>query len=300
MRVAFLGLGIMGSGMAANVLAKGHELWVWNRTRARAEPLVARGARWAASPRAAAEIPGLDVLCTSVADPAALEEVAFGPPGDPAGGDLGFVAGLGRGVRVVDFSTVSPALVLRLQAAVVERTGPDGGFLASPVTGSKTAAAAGTLLLMCGGERRLLDALAPLLGAVSAKAVHVGTVEQAAQMKLAGNVIVAHMVEALSEATALAGRAGVPVEKVLEVVQSSGYASPFWDFKGKALASRDFSTHFSVDLMHKDLTLALEAAGAARLQLPGSAAIRDVYQLARARGLGGDDITATSTVLDAT
>jgi 3-hydroxyisobutyrate dehydrogenase len=292
MRVAFLGLGIMGGGMAANLLVKGHELWVWNRTPARAEPLLARGARWAASPRAAAEVSGLEVLCTALADPAALEQVAFG--------DGGFVAGLGRGTRVVDFSTVSPALVQRLEAAVAERAGPEGGFLASPVTGSKNAAAAGTLLLMCGGDHKLLEALAPVLGAVSAKAVHVGTVAQAAQMKLAGNVIVAHMVGALSEAMALAARAGISAEKVLEVVQSSGYASPFWEFKGRALASRDFSTHFSVDLMHKDLTLALEAASAARLPLPGTAAIREVYQAARARGLGAHDITATATVLEPT
>jgi 3-hydroxyisobutyrate dehydrogenase-like beta-hydroxyacid dehydrogenase len=117
-------------------------------------------------------------------------------------------------------------------------------------------------------------------------------------MKLAGNVIVAHLVSALSEAVALAGRAGIPIEKVLEVVQSSGFASPFWDFKGKALAERDFSTHFSVDLLHKDLTLALEAASAARLPMPVTAALREVYQLARVQGLGGDDVAATAAVLD--
>jgi 3-hydroxyisobutyrate dehydrogenase len=278
--------------MAGNLLAKGHQLSVWNRTRARAEPLLARGARWVDSPRAAAESPGLEVLCTCVADPAAMEEVAFG-----AGG---FVPGLprGGGVRVVDFSTLSPPLIERLEAAVAEQSGGPGRFLAAPMTGSKNVAAAGTLLLMCGGDPALLGALAPVLGAVSAKAVHVGTAAQAAQMKLAGNVFVAHLVEALAEASALAARAGIPIAKVLEVVQSSGYASPFWDFKGQALAARDFSTHFSVDLMHKDLTLALAAASAAHLPLPGTAAIREVYQLARAQGLGASDITATATVLD--
>jgi 3-hydroxyisobutyrate dehydrogenase-like beta-hydroxyacid dehydrogenase len=291
MRVAFLGLGIMGSRIAGNLVAKGHEVWVWNRTRARAQPLLERGARWVESPRAAAEVPGLEALCTCIADPPAMEDVAFGP--------RGFVAALprGGGVRVVDFSTLSPAFVGRLEAALGERLGP-AAFLAAPMTGSKNAAGAGTLLLMCGGDPALLTALAPLLSAVSAKAVHVGTPSQAAQMKLAGNVFVAHLVSALSEASALAGRAGIPIQKVLEVVQASGYASPFWDFKGKALAERDFSTHFSVDLMHKDLTLALAEASAARLPMPATAAIREVYQLARAQGMGADDIAATAAVLD--
>lgn len=287
MRVAFLGLGIMGNGMASNLVAKGHEVWVYNRTRARAEPLLARGARWVGSPRAAAEIPGLEVLCTCLADPPAMGEVAFG--------EQGFVQALLSGTRVVDFSTLSPQMMTRLEAAVASR---GARFLASPMTGSKNAAEAGTLLLMCGGDRRLLDELTPLLGAVATKMVHVGTVAQAAQMKLAGNIIVAHMMEAIGEAAALAGRAGIPLAKVLEVVQSSGFASPYWEFKGKALASRDDAPHFSVDLMHKDLTLALAAAAGERLPLPGTAAIREVYQVARARGLGGRDIAATAMMLD--
>jgi len=288
MRVAFIGLGIMGSRMARNLLAKGHELTVHNRTRARAEPLLAEGARWAESPRAAAETPGLDVLCTCVADPAAMNEIALGAQG--------FVAGLAAGTRVVDFSTLEPEVIRRLGTAVAAR---GGALLESPMTGSKMGAQAGTLLLMCGGERALFDALQPtVLGAVAAKAIHVGALGQATQVKLIGNVILAHMLEGLAEGAALAARAGVPLAKLLEVVQSSGYASPYWDFKGKAIAERDFSTHFSVDLMHKDLTLALATAHAERVPMPGTAAIREVYQLARAQGRGGDDIAATATVID--
>ena len=130
------------------------------------------------------------------------------------------------------------------------------------------------------------------------KALHVGGIGQAALIKLVGNLIIAHMVEALSEGAALAGAAGLSVETLLGVVQSSGYASPFWDFKGKALAARDFSTHFSIDLMHKDLSLALATAHEKRVPMPATAAIREVYQLARAQGRGGDDISATATVID--
>jgi 3-hydroxyisobutyrate dehydrogenase len=171
-----------------------------------------------------------------VSDPAALVAVAEGPNG--------FLAGLTPGTLVIELSTVGPAAVRALDEACRAR---DARFLASPVTGSKNAAAAGTLLLMCGGPADTFQAAQPVLSAVGARAILVGDVVQAAQMKLIGNLVIAHMVEALSEGTALAAGAGIAIEKVLEVIQASGYASPLWDFKGKALAARDFSTHFAVD-----------------------------------------------------
>jgi 3-hydroxyisobutyrate dehydrogenase-like beta-hydroxyacid dehydrogenase len=273
--------------MAANFRAKGHDVVVFNRTRARAEALLAAGATWAESPRAVAATPGLDLLCTCVADPPAMEEVAFGKQG--------FVAALASATRVVDFSTLSPALILRLGAAIAQR---GAALLEAPMTGSKNGAQAGTLLLMCGGDRALFDGLQPILGLVSAKTIYVGALGQATQVKLIGNVMIAHMLEALCEGAALAARSDIPLGKLLEVVQSSGYASPFWDFKGKALLERDFSTHFSVDLMHKDLTLALQTAHEKRVPMPGAAAIREVYQIARAQGRGEDDIASTAMVID--
>ncbi len=285
MRVGFIGLGIMGQGMASNLLAKGHTLTVWNRTPERAAALRAAGAAWAESPRALAA--ACEVVCTCVADPAALADVSAGRDG--------FLSGLSPASLVIDFSTVGPAAVRALDDACRTR---GARFLASPVTGSKNAAAAGTLLLMCGGSPETFAAAQPILGAVGAKAILVGDVAQAAQMKLVGNLMIAHMMEALSEGATLAAGAGIPIEKVLEVVQSSGYASPYWDFKGKALAARDFSTHFSIDLMHKDLTLALQLGDTYGTPLPGTAAIREVFQLARARGLGARDIVATAAVID--
>jgi 3-hydroxyisobutyrate dehydrogenase len=216
-----------------------------------------------------------------------MEETAYGAQG--------FVPALAKGTRVVDFSTMSPALILRLGAAIAER---GGALLESPMTGSKGAAQAGTLLLMCGGERALFDELQPVLKVVAAKAILVGSLGQATQVKLIGNVIIAHMVEALSEGAALLAKSDIPLAKLLEVIQASGYASPFWDFKGKALIERDFTTHFSVDLMHKDLTLALATAHEKKVPMPGAAAIREVYQIARAQGRGGDDISSTAIVLD--
>lgn len=284
MRVGYIGLGIMGGGMARNLITKGHAVTVWNRNPERAAPLREAGAAVADSPRALAA--GAEVVCTCVSDPAALAAVSEGPNG--------FLAGLKPGALVIDFSTVGPAAVQALEAACRAR---EARFLAAPVTGSKNGAAAGTLLLMCGGPADTFAAAQPVLTAVGSKAILVGDAAQAAQMKVIGNLILSHMLEALSEGTALAAGAGISVEKVLEVVQASGYSSPFWDFKGKALAARDFSTHFSVDLMHKDLTLAMELGHQHGVPLPGAASIREVYQLARAQGLGQQDIVATAAVI---
>lgn len=300
MRVGFIGLGIMGSGMAANVLAKGHPLTVWNRTPARAAALRAAGAGWSQTPRALAS--EVEVVCVCVADPPALRAVAAGQ-GQRQGqgiegsdGSDGFLSGLSPGSLVIDFSTVGPETGRWLDRECRAR---GAHFLEAPVTGSKNAAAAGTLLVMCGGTMEAFAAAQPVLTAVSAKAIHVGEAAgQAAKVKLIGNVMIAHMVEALSEGAALASHGGIALEKVLEVVQSSGFASPFWEFKGKALMARDFSTHFAIDLMHKDLTLALRQADALGVALPATAAIREVYQMARARGHGQEDIIATAGIID--
>jgi len=285
MRIGFVGLGIMGSRMAANLLAKGHTLSVWNRSRARAEDLLAAGATWAESPRALGA--AVEVVCTCVADPPALAAVSEGADG--------FLGGLAPGALVIDFSTVGPDAVRRLDQLCQAR---GASFLESPVTGSKNGAAAGTLLAMCGGTPEAYAAAQPVLAAVAGKTIHIGGVGQASVVKLAGNMIIAHMTEALAEGAALAMQAQVGVGKLLEMIQASGYASPFWQFMGKALAARDFSTHFSVELMHKDLTLAMQLGDTLGVAMPGTAAIREVYQLARTRGLGARDIVSTAAVID--
>lgn len=284
MRVGYIGMGIMGSGMARNLIKKGHAVTVWNRNAERSAPLREAGAAVADSPRALAA--GVEVVCTCVSDPAALAAVSEGANG--------FLAGLKPGTLVIDFSTVGPAAVQALEDACRAR---DVRFLAAPVTGSKKGAENGTLVLMCGGPADTFAAAQPVLTAVGAKAILVGDARQAAQMKLVGNLILAHMLEALSEGTALASGAGISIEKVLEVLQATSYSSPFWEFKGKALAARDFSTNFSVDLMHKDLTLAIGLGQQHGVPLPGAAAIREVYQIARAQGLGEQDIAATAAVI---
>lgn len=281
MKIGFLGLGLMGSRMAANLVKKGHEVTVWNRTRERAEPLAKLGATVAATPRDCAA--GRDAVVMMLANPDAVLDVIQ---------DIE----LTKGMLLVDFSTGSPELAMTLDH-LCELAG--ARFLESPVTGSKNGAAAGTLVLMCGGDMETLEAARPILDAVANRVIHIGPVGSATRVKLMGNTFIGLMLEALCESMVLCRKAGIDPAKMLEVVQASGYASPYWDFKGKPMIARDFETHFSVDLMHKDLTLALEQANDLQVPVPGLTAVREQFQAARAAGYGGEDIGALLKVVEA-
>lgn len=279
MRVGFLGLGIMGRGMAANLAKKGHAVTAWNRTKSRAAALTDSGVTVAATPADAAR--GAEAVALCLSDPPAVESAVFG-----AGGVM---EALASGSVLVDFSTGSPAMAKRLDEAARSK---GARFVESPVTGSKAGAAAGTLTLMCGGEDASLAQAKPVLDAISSKLIHVGPVGSASRVKLMGNTIIGLMLEALCEGVVLCEKAGIPPAKLLEVIQASGYASPYWDFKGKAILAGDFDTNFSVDLMHKDLTLALESANELKVPVPGLALVREQFQSVRAMGGGGEDIAA--------
>jgi 3-hydroxyisobutyrate dehydrogenase-like beta-hydroxyacid dehydrogenase len=172
-------------------------------------------------------------------------------------------------------------------------------YLEAPVTGSKLGAKAGTLVVMTGGARELSDACEPVLAAFATKIIHCGPLGAAGVTKLCGNTIISFMLEALAEGAVVAQRAGVPLEKLLEVVQASGFASPYWTFKGGAMARRDFETHFSIDLMVKDQALMLAEAAARRVPMPGLAAIHQAMIAATALGLGGEDIAAQIKAVEA-
>jgi 3-hydroxyisobutyrate dehydrogenase-like beta-hydroxyacid dehydrogenase len=278
-RIGFAGLGLMGQGMAKNFLKKGYPLTVWNRNRSRAEALAAEGAHVASTPRELAA--ASDVVFTCLADPVSVEQVATGPDG--------LLAGARAGLRWVETSTIGMAASLALGREAADR-GVE--YLEAPVTGSKLGAASGQLVVMTGGPRELHDALAPIIGAFAAKVIHCGPLGTAAMTKLVGNTIISFMLEGLAEGAVVAERAGVRLETILEVVQASGFASPYWTFKGGAMQRRDFETHFSIDLMHKDQALMLAEASARKVPMPGLAAIHGVMTTARACGFGGEDIAA--------
>ncbi len=277
-RVGCAGLGLMGQGMAANLLKKGFLAGVWNRTPERCQGF-ASSVRVARSPRELAEMS--DVVVTCVSDPEAVERVVFAEDGVLAAARPGF--------RYVETSTIGPALTRRIADAFRAR---GAEALDAPMTGSKLGAAGGTLLFMTGGRAETHEELLPVLLAMGAKAVHCGESGQGALMKLINNTLISFMLEGLCEGLVVGRKGGLTLEKMLEVVMASGYASPYYAFKGGAIGRRDFETHFSIDLLVKDQGLMLAEAAAQRTPLPGLAAIREVHQAARALGHGAEDIAA--------
>lgn len=278
-RVGFAGLGLMGSRMAANLQAKGFPLTVWNRTQSRCEPLAKAGATLARTPRELAE--GTDVVVACVADPASVESLVFGKDG--------LIEGVKPGFRYVESSTVSPEITKRV-AEALRAKGAD--LLEAPMTGSKNGAASGTLLFMTGGKPEVNEELQPVLMAMGTKAIYCGEVGQAATMKLIGNTMISFMLVGLSEGVVVGSKAGLSVEKIVEVFMASGFSSPYFQFKGTQIAKRDFDQHFSIDLLVKDQTLMLAEAAARKVPMPALAAIRETCQAARAQGLGQEDIAA--------
>jgi 3-hydroxyisobutyrate dehydrogenase len=284
-RIGFAGLGLMGSRMARCLLDKGLPLTVWSRTAERCDPLAKAGAKVARSPRDLAE--HSDVVVSCVADPAAVERVVLAEDG---------VLGAARpGFRYLETSTISPELSRRVAEALRAR-GADA--LEAPVTGSKLGAEKGTLLFMTGGRREVHEELMPVMMAMGSKAIYCGETGQASVVKLIGNTLISFMLEGLCEGILLGRKAGLSIETLLEVVMASGYSSPYYAFKGGAIARRDFDTHFSIDLLVKDQTLMLAEAASRRLPLPGLAAIREVFQAARGQGYGQEDIVAVVKALE--
>jgi 3-hydroxyisobutyrate dehydrogenase-like beta-hydroxyacid dehydrogenase len=285
-RIGFLGLGLMGRGMAKNFLTKGHPLVVWNRTRSAAAPLEKDGARVAATPRElAAES---DVVVTSLSTPEAVESVATGADG--------LFAGAHPGLVWIETSTIGSAASKRLGAACAER---GIRFVEAPVTGSKIGARDGTLLVMAGGAKDDYDAALPFIQVFATRSIYVGPLGSAAVMKLIGNTIISFMLEGLAEGAVLGEKAGVPLETILEVLQGSGFASPYWTFKGGAMLRRDFETHFSIDLLHKDQALMLAEGAVRKVPLPGLAAIHQMTGVVRALGYGEEDISAQIKAVEA-
>jgi 3-hydroxyisobutyrate dehydrogenase-like beta-hydroxyacid dehydrogenase len=284
-RVGFAGLGLMGVRMARNLLTKGFPLTVWSRTAAKAADLARDGAVVAKTPRELAE--RSDVVVACVADPPAVERLVFAQDG--------LLGGVRPGFRYVECSTVDPGTTKRLQAALREK-GADA--LEAPMTGSKNGAQNGTLLFMTGGDRAVHDELQPVLLAMGSKAIYCGEMGQGAVTKLIGNSVISFMLEGLCEGAVLARKAGLPLETMIEVIQASGYSSPYYAFKGGQLQRRDFDQHFSIDLLVKDQSLMLGEGAARGVPLPGLASIREVFQAARAQGLGQEDIVAVVKALE--
>ncbi|HUK52006.1 MAG TPA: NAD(P)-dependent oxidoreductase [Candidatus Binatia bacterium] len=263
-RVGFIGLGLMGRPMGLNLLKAGFPLTVWNRTRARTEPLVAAGAAVASAPKEVAA--RSDVVITIVSDPPALESVLLG-----AEGALGSMA---RGSLLIDSSTVSPALARRVAADCSAR-GIE--FLDAPVTGGTWGAEKGELVFMIGGKSETLERARPVFEAMGKRFFHLGENGAGQTVKLAMNLILALQVQALSEALALVAGSGIAGQKLVEVMQSSMARAPVLDVKAPVILEKKYAPSFPLRLMHKDMSLALELGNQTGVALPAAAAAREVY-----------------------
>lgn len=281
MRVAFLGLGIMGRGMAANLVKAGHEVTVWNRTPGK----TVEGARVAGSPAEAAAEAEAVWMCVS--DTEAVKQVLFA--------ENGVEPGLREGMVVVDSSTISPFAEKEFAARVRQR-GAD--YVDAPITGSKIAAESGQLIFMVGGDEATLERLQPLFRAMGKDVRHMGELGQGQAAKLAMNLMIALIYEGFAEALVLAEKLGVDPEKLLGLIQASMVRSGVVDYKAPFVLRRDFSANFPLRLMHKDIRLMLDAARELRVKLPGLETVEEIYDVAAEEGLKDLDYAATLTLLE--
>lgn len=282
-RAGFVGLGIMGAPMAANLLRAGFALTVWNRTAAKAEPLVAAGAAAASSPAEVARASEAVVICVS--DSPDVEEVVLGPGGVAEGARPGDI--------VIDCSTIAPATARKVAAALSAR---GVHFLDAPVSGGDVGARAGTLAIMVGGAPEAFERARPLLEAMGRTVVHVGPSGAGQVVKLCNQVAGALNLLAMAEAIALCRRSGVDPARMLEVVTKGAAGSWMLENLGPRAIAGDFAPGFMVELMQKDLRLIAEAAAETRTALPGSMLVQQLLRGLEARGRGKD---GTQAIVDA-
>ena len=278
-RVALIGLGLMGSGMARRLLGAGFPLTVYNRNRERASPLAAEGARVAATPREAAA--GADIVLSMVADDPASRAVWLG--------ELGALAGAARGGVLVESSTLTVGWTLELAR---EAAAHGCEFLDAPVTGSKSHAASGELLFLVGGSAAALETARPALTAMSRAIVHVGATGRGALLKLINNFMCGVQAASLAEALALIETSGLDRAKALEVLTTGAPGSPLVKALSGRMTARDYTPNFLLRLMAKDLTYALAEGRAHGLSLSTVASALEVVKQAIAAGHGEEDFAA--------
>jgi 3-hydroxyisobutyrate dehydrogenase-like beta-hydroxyacid dehydrogenase len=280
MRVAFLGLGIMGRPMASNLVKAGHEVSVWSRSGKTVD-----GARQAASPGDAAR--GAEVVWMCVSDTNAVEAILFGPQG--------VEESLAEGMTIVDSSTISPSATRQF----AERVGAKGvRYVDAPMTGSKVAAEGGTLIFIVGGDEAVIESLKPLLASMGKVFFRMGETSKGQAAKLAMNLQIALIYEGFAEGLTLATKLGVDVQNLISVIQASMVRSGVVDYKAPFVLKRDFTPNFPLRLMHKDIRLALEAAKEVRVKLPALETVEEVYEMATEDGHANLDYAATLTLLE--
>ncbi len=272
-KVAFLGLGVMGGPMARHLAAKGHDVTVYNRTKAKADAWVqAHGGKAAATPREAAE--GQEIVFACVGNDDDLRQVTTGPDGA--------FAAMGKGTVFVDHTTASAEVARELSAAA-EKGG--FGFIDAPVSGGQAGAENGVLTVMCGGEPETFARVEPVIGAYARACRLLGPVGAGQLAKMMNQICIAGLVQGLSEAVHFGKQAGLDIEAVLDVISKGAAGSWQMENRGKTMNEGKFDFGFAVDWMRKDLSIVLAEARSNKAKLPVTALVDQFY--AEVQSMGG-------------
>jgi len=274
--VGLIGLGRMGSAIGERLLDAGYGLHVWNRTAAKAEPLVERGAVACASPAEVAR--GADVILSSLADDAAVEAVA-----------AAVTAAASPGTVLTDLSTVSASASARVASLAAQSS---VAYVRAPVSGNPHVVRAGNLAFIVSGPREAIERVEPVLLAIGPTVHRVGDADEARVVKLAVNLMIAGLAQLMSAALVLGEAAGVSREALLRVMGSSAAGAPFVRYKTEPLLRDDFSATFTTALMEKDIDLVLDAAGDAGVELPVARQMKGLLRAAAEAGYADDDFMA--------
>ncbi|HEY4354741.1 MAG TPA: NAD(P)-dependent oxidoreductase [Acidobacteriaceae bacterium] len=277
--VALLGLGTMGSGMAANLLKAGYPLAVYNRTKAKGEPLAALGARLCDTPAEAAV--GADVVISMLSDDAASREAWTG--------ENGALTTVGIGSILIESSTVSPVWVAEL-AALASQAGAE--LVDAPVTGSRVHAESGQLNFLAGGNAATVEAITPLLRVMGKDVQHLGPVGSGAKLKLINNFLCGVQAASLAEGLAWLERSGLDREKSLAILKGGAPGSPLLASLSARMVNRDYTVNFALKLMSKDLQYAHDEAAANGIDLTTAANARALFENAAERGFGEKDMSS--------
>lgn len=272
-RLGFIGLGIMGHGMAANLISAGNELTVWNRTPEKAQDLVCDTAL---DPRGLGEVS--DIVFVSVSDTPDVDQVVFG--------DHGAIHGMGEGSILVDHSTISPAATRRFSALAAEH---GVTWVDAPVSGGSEGAERGTLAVMAGGPASALERARPYMEAYSRSIVHVGEQPGSGQMVKAVNQVLCVLnMLAVSEALLLARRAGLDLSTTLAAVENGAAGSWALSNRGPQMIDGYWEPGFTIDLQQKDLRIVLDSADELAVPMPGTALVFQMYRALQGKGLGAE------------
>jgi 3-hydroxyisobutyrate dehydrogenase-like beta-hydroxyacid dehydrogenase len=284
--LGFLGLGLMGYGMARNLARAGHSVAVWSYTSAKAKQLAEEEKAIAClTPKEVAE--KAEFVCMCVGDTSMAEEVVLGP--------YGVIEGATPGTVIADASTIAPSA----SRAMSEKLASKGvHFLDAPCTGSTPGANAGTLTFMIGGDRHVFERTKPFFEIMGKKFYFCGGPGQGLQAKLTQNLILANLMQAFNEGMALSTKGGIDPALMLDILDNSAAKSGLIAYKAPFVFKRDFTTNFSTKWMHKDVCLALESGAEMGLPLPITSLTQQMFQAAISEGYGELDMCATIRVME--